>query len=124
MIKSKLQPVAPFTTPSSTFGDRLNDERLRWFIGRQADLDLMNSALDDPSCSLLYLTGQAGVGKTSLLLEFARQSLKLSLPVSYVDAAEVGRHALDELQRWYTRHAIVLLESARSNPSVPQERPQ
>jgi len=118
MIKSKLQPVAPFTTPSSTFGDRLNDERLRWFIGRQADLDLMNSALDDPSCSLLYLTGQAGVGKTSLLLEFARQSLKLSLPVSYVDAAEVGRHALDELQRWYTRHATVLLESARSNPSA------
>ena len=115
MIKSKLQPVAPAAIPSSTFGERLREERLRWFMGRQPDLALLDSVRADANCSLLFLTGQAGVGKTSLLLEFARQCLELSLPVSYVDAAEVGRHSVEELQRWYTRHATLLLEAARSN---------
>jgi len=117
MIQSKLQPVAPVATPSSTLGQRLSEERSRWFVGRQADLAALDSALDDPSCSLVYLTGQAGVGKTSLLLEFARQCLKQSLPLGYVDAAEVNRHMGEELQRWCTRHAAALLESVRSNPS-------
>jgi hypothetical protein len=118
MIKSKLHPVAPLATPSPTFGQRLTEERSRWFMGRQADLALLDSVLDDPSCSLLYLTGQAGVGKTSLLLEFARQCQSLSLPVSYIDAAEVAHHSLDELQRWYTWHATLLLESVRANPAT------
>jgi DNA-binding CsgD family transcriptional regulator len=117
MIKSKLQPVAPVATPASTFGHRLSEERSRWFMGRQSDLALLDSALDDSSCSLLYLTGQAGVGKTSLLLEFAWQRQQLSLPVSYVDAAEVSQRSVEELQRWYTRHATLLLEGARANPS-------
>ncbi|MEI9940958.1 MAG: LuxR C-terminal-related transcriptional regulator [Pseudomonadota bacterium] len=118
MIKSKLQPLAPVAPPSSTFGDRLSEERSRCFVGRQADLALLDSTLGDPSCSLLYLTGQAGVGKTSLLHEFTWQCLKRSLPVSYLDAAEVDRQSLEELQRWYTRQASALLESARSNPSA------
>jgi len=118
MIQSKLQPVAPVATPSSTFGQRLSEERSRWFVGREADLASLDSALDDPSCSLLYMVGQAGVGKTSLLLEFARLCLKQTLPVSYVDAAEVSHHTLEELQRWYTRQAAALLESARSNPNL------
>ncbi|HKO47268.1 MAG TPA: LuxR C-terminal-related transcriptional regulator [Polyangiaceae bacterium] len=118
MIKSKLQPVAPAAIPSFTFGERLREERLRWFTGRQPDLALLDSALADPNCSLVFLTGQAGVGKTSLLLEFARQSSELSFPVAYVDAAEVSRYTVEELLRWYTRHAIALLESARSNSTA------
>jgi DNA-binding CsgD family transcriptional regulator len=118
MIKSKLHPVAPVATPSPTFGQRLTEERSRWFMGRQADLALLESVLDDPSCSLLFLTGQAGVGKTSLLLEFARQCLTLSVPVSYVDAAEVSHHSVEELQRWCTWHGTLLLEAVRANPSA------
>ena len=118
MIKSKLHPVAPAAIPSSTFGERLREERLRWFMGRQSDLALLASALDDASCSLLYLTGQAGVGKTSLLLEFTRQCLELSAKVSYVDAAEASRHSVEELQRWYTRHAAALLEAARESSTA------
>src|SRR4051794_10731312 len=71
MIKSKLHTVAPLATPEPTLGERLAEERLRWFTGREEDLAVLDAALDDPSCSLLHLTGQAGVGKTSLLLEFA-----------------------------------------------------
>src|SRR5438045_2227216 len=116
MIKSKLHTVAPLATPEPTLGERLSEERLRWFIGREADLAALDAALDDPSCSLLHLTGEAGVGKTSLLLEFARECERLSLSVTYIDAAEVNRHSAEELQRWYARHATLLLESARSNP--------
>jgi DNA-binding CsgD family transcriptional regulator len=115
MIKSKLQPVAPVATPSPTFGQRLSEERSRWFLGRQADLTALDSALDDASCSLLYLSGQAGVGKSSLLLEFARQCSERGFPVSYLDAAEFDRHTADELQRWYARHAALLVESALAN---------
>jgi predicted amidohydrolase YtcJ len=32
MIKSKLHTVAPVATPEPTFGERLTEERLRWFI--------------------------------------------------------------------------------------------
>jgi len=121
MIKSKLHTVVSPATPEPTFGERLSDERLRWFVGREADLAALDAALDDPSCSLLHVTGQAGVGKTSLLLEFARECERLSLPVSYIDAAEVNQHTAEELQRWYTRHATQLIESSRSNPT--QARP-
>lgn len=121
MIKSKLHTVAPLATPEPTFGERLAEERLRWFTGREEDLAALDAALDDPSCSLLHLTGQAGVGKTSLLLEFARECERLSLPISYIDAAEANQHSPEEFQRSYTRHATVLFESARS--SATQGRP-
>lgn len=121
MIKSKLHTVAPLPGPEPTFGERLSEERGRWFVGREADLTALDAALDDSSCSLLHLTGQAGIGKTSLLLEFARQCQKLSLPVSYIDAAEVSQLAAEELQRWYMRHATSLIESAR--PDVARSRP-
>lgn len=121
MIKSKLHTVAPLATPEPTFGERLTEERLRWFTGREADLAALDAALDDPSCSLLHLSGQAGVGKTSLLLEFARECQRLSLPLNYIDAAEVSQHGAEELQRWYTRQAAVLIEAARADPA--QTRP-
>ncbi|HET7545386.1 MAG TPA: LuxR C-terminal-related transcriptional regulator, partial [Polyangiaceae bacterium] len=118
MIQSKLQPVAPITVPSSTFGQRLSEERSGWFIGRKSELAALDSALEDPNCSLVYLTGEAGVGKTSLLLEFLRQGQLSSLPIGYVNATEVNLHSADEVQRCYTRHATLLLESARSHPSA------
>ncbi|HYP75654.1 MAG TPA: LuxR C-terminal-related transcriptional regulator [Polyangiaceae bacterium] len=122
MIKSKLQPVAPVAspvgTPGSTMAQRLTEERSGWFVGRQADLAALDAAFDDPGCSLLHVTGQAGVGKTSLLLEFARQCQKLSLPVCYLDAAEVSNNSVEERQRWYSRQAALLLESARDKPAL------
>lgn len=118
MIQSKLQPVVPVTIPSSTFGQRLSEERASWFVGRKPELAALDSALGDPGCSLLYLTGQAGVGKTSLLLEFLRQHQESSLPIGYADATEVSRYTAEEIQRWYTRHATLLLESTRTSPSA------
>lgn len=93
----------------------MREERSRWFVGREADLALLDSVLDDPSCSLLYVTGQAGVGKTGLLLEFARRCQRQSRPVGYVDAAEVIEHSASELQHSYARQAAALGESARVN---------
>jgi DNA-binding CsgD family transcriptional regulator len=114
MIKSKLLPIATPVTPARTFGERLREERMRWFVGRQADLALLDSLLDVPSCSLLYLSGQTGVGKTSLLLEFARRCQEQARPLAYLNTAEVDNHSPEELQRWSMRHATELAESARS----------
>src|SRR3954465_6212252 len=100
MIKSKLQPVAPVLDRSATFGQLLSEERAGWFVGREGDLAALDAALDDPSCSLVHLSGQAGVGKTSLLLEFARQCRESSFSVTYVDAAEVNSFGVEDLQRW------------------------
>jgi DNA-binding CsgD family transcriptional regulator len=121
MIKTKLQPAAPALTPSSSFAQRLSEERASCFVGRQGDLAALEAALDDPSCSLFHLSGQAGVGKTSLVLEFARQCRELSFSVGYVDATEVNQHGVEELQRWFARRATLLLESIRSAPG--QARP-
>src|SRR6187431_1953016 len=118
MIESKPQAIATSVTPSRTFGERLSEERTRWFVGRQADLELLDSLLDTPSCSLLYVTGQAGVGKTSLLHEFVGRCLKRARPLGYLDAAEFDGHSQQELQHWYTQHATRLADSARESPSA------
>jgi energy-coupling factor transporter ATP-binding protein EcfA2 len=54
-------------------GERLRAARHRWFVGREAERELFRSALtapDLPFC-LLVVHGPGGVGKSSLLGEFA-----------------------------------------------------
>ena len=45
------------------------------FVGRDAELDLIDARLDDPSCRILTLTGPGGAGKTRLAVEAARRRL-------------------------------------------------
>jgi len=118
MTKAQVQSISVAAPPLLTFGERLSEERHRSFLGRQTDLALLDSMLEDPSCSALFLSGQAGVGKTRLLLEFARRSQKESRSVCYADAAEVMAHRGDDAQRWYSSHAIALAESYGSRSSV------
>ncbi len=67
---------------------RLSAERRRKFVGRVAERDLFRSALaaDEPPFNVLYVFGSGGVGKTTLLREFAGICREASVPVSYVDA--------------------------------------
>src|SRR5690606_5168484 len=44
------------------------------FVGRQKELQLIESQLRDPSCRLLTLTGPGGVGKTRLALDVAHKN--------------------------------------------------
>ena len=67
---------------------RLSAERRRKFVGRIAERDLFRSALaaDEPPFNVLYVFGSGGVGKTTLLREFAGICKEAGVPVSYLDA--------------------------------------
>jgi hypothetical protein len=73
---------------SPDLADRLSAERHRKFVGRVAERDLFRSALaaDEPPFNVLYVFGTGGVGKTTLLREFANICKESGVPASYVDA--------------------------------------
>ena len=69
-------------------GDRLRQVRLRRFVGREAELSLLRSALDadPPPFSVLYLYGPGGIGKTALLDRYAALAADAGRPVVHLDA--------------------------------------
>jgi replication-associated recombination protein RarA len=73
---------------SSDLANRLNAEGHRRLVGRIAERDLLRPALaaDEPPLNVLYLFGPGGVGKTTLLREFATICQEAGIPASYVDA--------------------------------------
>jgi DNA-binding winged helix-turn-helix (wHTH) protein len=60
--------------PGTRIADRLALERRRRFVGREREVEMFRSALlaDQPAFVALHVHGQGGVGKTTLLEEFAR----------------------------------------------------
>jgi|SRR4051812_22530043 len=72
-------------------GDRLNAVRHSQFVGRDNELALFRSALQAPEFpfNVLYLFGPGGVGKTTLLKEFAYISEHIHVPSVYLDARNV-----------------------------------
>jgi predicted ATPase/DNA-binding CsgD family transcriptional regulator len=50
------------------------------FVGRQSELNDLNTLLTDPGCRLLTLTGPGGIGKTRLALEMARTASGNAFP--------------------------------------------
>jgi hypothetical protein len=73
---------------SSDLAGRLDIERHRRFVGRVAERDLFRSALAAAELpfNVLYVFGSGGVGKTTLLREFASICKEAGVPASYVDA--------------------------------------
>jgi hypothetical protein len=73
---------------SPDLADRLSAERRRKFVGRVAERNLFRSALaaDEPPFNVLYIFGPGGVGKTTLLREFARICKEADVPASHLDA--------------------------------------
>jgi hypothetical protein len=71
--------VAAGRLEDGTLGEVLASRRRRRFVGRIAELELVQAALDatEPPFSVLWLNGPGGIGKTSLLdviAELARQA--------------------------------------------------
>jgi hypothetical protein len=76
---------------ASRLGERLRAARRRWFVGREAERHLFRDALlaeDLPFC-VLYVYGPGGVGKTTLLAEFARMAEDAGAAAHLLDARNV-----------------------------------
>lgn len=70
---------------------RLAEARRRRFVGRTEELALFRAALEAPELpfTVFYVVGPGGVGKTSLLAQFATICLEHEVPVHYLDARNV-----------------------------------
>lgn len=76
---------------SLRLADRLSAARQRRFIGRAAELALFQSALaaEELPFFVLYVHGPGGVGKTSLLNQFAWLAEQAEVPVTTIDARNI-----------------------------------
>jgi DNA-binding CsgD family transcriptional regulator len=62
----------------------------------ESESKAFESALESTSCSLLFVTGHTGVGRTSLLREYQRIAEELGHAVHYALAADLVRRADDD----------------------------
>ncbi|HUY99820.1 MAG TPA: hypothetical protein VMU89_05685 [Thermomicrobiaceae bacterium] len=89
---------------TTRLGDRLSAARQRRFVGRGDELLLFQSAVVGgalPFC-VLYLYGPGGIGKTSLLGQFAALCAQAAVPTAWIDARSVDplpEAFLDALKR-------------------------
>src|SRR5437016_4789900 len=68
-------------------GDRLKSARRNRFVGRSGEIELFQSALnaDEPPFQIMYVYGPGGIGKTTLLREFAARAEQRSIAAYYLD---------------------------------------
>jgi DNA-binding winged helix-turn-helix (wHTH) protein len=76
---------------SPRIADRLAAERRRRFVGREREIEIFRSALlaDEPSFVALHVNGPGGVGKTTLLEEFARLAHEAGRIVVRIDGRNI-----------------------------------
>jgi DNA-directed RNA polymerase specialized sigma24 family protein len=72
--------------------DRLREARRRRFVGRAAELELFETALETspPPFAVLFVHGPGGVGKTALLRTLGEAAEQAGLPVTYVDMRSIA----------------------------------
>ncbi|MET7338547.1 ATP-binding protein [Nonomuraea sp. NPDC005650] len=70
---------------SGSLGRRLQAARETAFVGREEELAVFNAALYGGGCSVLYVHGPGGIGKSALLRRFAHEAAVAGRPVSMVD---------------------------------------
>jgi hypothetical protein len=75
------------TQSTSRLADRLAAARRGRFVGREAELELFRSALlaVEPPFAVLHIYGPGGVGKSTLLREYARLAGEAGRPVILLD---------------------------------------
>ena len=77
--------------PCTRIADRLASERRRRFVGREREIDVFRAALfaDEPPFVALHVNGPGGVGKTTLLEEFARVAHAAGRVVVRIDGRNI-----------------------------------
>ncbi|SPL95541.1 COG2256: ATPase related to the helicase subunit of the Holliday junction resolvase [[Actinomadura] parvosata subsp. kistnae] len=84
-------------------GLRLRAARERSFVGREEELGVFDAALRG-SCSVLYVHGPGGVGKSALLRQFAQRAAAGGRRVTAVDG-----HTLDPVPASFEAEAAAVL---------------
>ncbi len=76
---------------STRIADRLHAARRRFFVGRNAQKELLHAAVtnEEPSFCVMYVYGPGGIGKTALLHEFADEARDLGADPAYLDMRSV-----------------------------------
>jgi DNA-binding SARP family transcriptional activator len=77
--------------PAARLGARLVSARRRSFVGRSDELTLFADALaeQEPPFAVLHIYGPGGVGKTTLLAEFARLCAEADVPALTLDCRNI-----------------------------------
>lgn len=80
-----------FSGHTDRLAHRLMAARRGRFVGREAEIQLFRSAIlpDEPQFVLLYVSGPGGVGKTTLLREYARLAEEAGRPVVALDGRDI-----------------------------------
>ncbi|MFG6199739.1 ATP-binding protein [Nonomuraea sp. JJY05] len=78
---------------SGSLGWRLQAARETAFVGREEELAVFKAALYGGGCSVLYVHGPGGIGKSALLRRFAHEAAVAGRPVSMVDGRMLGTEA-------------------------------
>ncbi|NOJ50572.1 winged helix-turn-helix domain-containing protein [Bradyrhizobium archetypum] len=81
----------PAETSSVLLGDRLRTEALRRFVGRDAELGHLRSAIspDQPRTPLYFIHGPGGIGKTTLLERLRAEAVACGIGFIMIDAAGI-----------------------------------
>lgn len=82
----------PHEPNAARLQDRLTAARNQRFVGRTAELELFRDALLDghTSTALLYIHGPGGVGKTSLLRQYAQLATQAGRPCISLDSRNIS----------------------------------
>lgn len=81
----EIRPSHTHSTPAPRIADRIRTVQRRNFVGRTAELELFRSLLVEPAVVVLHLYGPGGVGKTTLLHEFAQLAQRAGRSVLHLD---------------------------------------
>ncbi|WP_214105405.1 ATP-binding protein [Acrocarpospora catenulata] len=79
------------------------------FVGREEELAVFNAALYGGGCSVLYVHGPGGIGKSALLRRFAQEAAVAGRPVSMVDGLMLKPSAASEAELVIRDADMVLL---------------
>ena len=101
-------------SPSTRLAERLAEARRKHFVGRAAELELFRVALreNQTSFAVLWLYGPGGVGKTSLLHEYAHVAREADVTLVTVDA----RHLTPTPQNFLTALNLLLNIDLANSP--------